>query len=148
MYNIMCSCSSARTNYYVHAALVSNCISVQFKVKVPAVKCTDASCCILVNAPVCHVTLPSWQVVQFHPNGKYIATGSSDRTCRLWDVQSGQCVRLLPGSKVGPWPGVWYGRPQDRFLFISLLSFSLRMSLTQLCSRQMESTWRLEVMFV
>ena len=40
------------------------------------------------------------QVVQFHPNGKYIATGSSDHTCRLWDIHSGQCVRLFTGKKV------------------------------------------------
>ena len=40
------------------------------------------------------------QVVRFHPNGRYIATGSSDQTCRLWDIQNGQCVRLMPGSKV------------------------------------------------
>ena len=42
----------------------------------------------------------SIQVAQFHPNGKYIATGSSDHTCRLWDIHSGQCVRLLAGKKV------------------------------------------------
>ena len=41
-----------------------------------------------------------FQVVRFHPNGRYIATGSSDRTCRLWDIQNGQCMRLMPGSKV------------------------------------------------
>ena len=40
------------------------------------------------------------QVAQFHPNGKYIATGSSDHTCRLWDIHSGHCVRLLAGQKV------------------------------------------------
>ena len=44
---------------------------------------------------------PAPQVVRFHPNCNYLATGSSDRTCRLWDVQSGQCVRLFPGTKVG-----------------------------------------------
>ena len=44
---------------------------------------------------------PPPQAVQFHPNCNYLATGSSDRTCRLWDVQSGQCVRLFSGTKVG-----------------------------------------------
>lgn len=41
------------------------------------------------------------QAVRFHPNGQYIATGSKDRTCRLWDIQTGLCVRLMRGCKVG-----------------------------------------------
>ena len=36
-------------------------------------------------------------MVQFHPNGNYIATGSTDRSCRLWDVQTGDCVRIFQG---------------------------------------------------
>lgn len=40
------------------------------------------------------------QCVQFHPNSNYIATGSSDRTIRLWDVLSGNCVRFMTGHKV------------------------------------------------
>lgn len=35
--------------------------------------------------------------MRFHPNGNYIATGSSDFSCRLWDVQSGECVRIFQG---------------------------------------------------
>ena len=37
------------------------------------------------------------QCVKFHPNSLYLATGSSDRTCRLWDVQKGTCVRVFAG---------------------------------------------------
>ena len=37
---------------------------------------------------------------KFHPNGNYIATGSCDRSVRLWDMLNGQCVRLFTGHKV------------------------------------------------
>lgn len=37
------------------------------------------------------------QCVKFHPNSLYLATGSADRTCRLWDIQRGACVRLFVG---------------------------------------------------
>jgi transcription initiation factor TFIID subunit 5 len=35
--------------------------------------------------------------VQFHPNSLYLATGSHDKSVRMWDVQRGACVRLLMG---------------------------------------------------
>lgn len=37
------------------------------------------------------------QCLAFHPNSLYLATGSTDRTCRLWDVQRGACVRIFMG---------------------------------------------------
>lgn len=40
------------------------------------------------------------QCVKFHQNCTYLATASTDRTCRLWDLQSGNCVRLFTGHKV------------------------------------------------
>lgn len=33
--------------------------------------------------------------MQFHPNSNYIATGSADRSVRLWDIQSGRCIRIF-----------------------------------------------------
>ena len=42
---------------------------------------------------------PLPQCLQFHPNSNYVATGSSDRTVRLWDVLNGQCVRYYTGHK-------------------------------------------------
>jgi transcription initiation factor TFIID subunit 5 len=41
------------------------------------------------------------QCLQFHPNSLYLATGSSDWTARLWDVQRGACVRVFIGHQ-GP----------------------------------------------
>ena len=35
------------------------------------------------------------EVIEFHPNGHYVATGSSDRQVRLWSVETGECVRLF-----------------------------------------------------
>lgn len=37
--------------------------------------------------------------VRWHANCNYIATGSSDKTVRLWDVQSGDCVRIFIGHR-------------------------------------------------
>lgn len=37
------------------------------------------------------------QCVNFHPNGMYLATGSSDKTIRVWSASEGKTVRLLVG---------------------------------------------------
>ena len=39
--------------------------------------------------------------LDFHPNSLYLATGSSDWTARLWDVQRGACVRVFIGHQGG-----------------------------------------------
>lgn len=35
------------------------------------------------------------QAIAFHPNGNYLATGSTDLTVRLWCVTSGKLIRVF-----------------------------------------------------
>ena len=37
--------------------------------------------------------------MQFHPNSSYLATGSTDKTVRLWAVADAKLVRVFPGHK-------------------------------------------------
>ena len=39
--------------------------------------------------------------LSWHPNCNYLLSGSDDKTIRMWDVQSGRCVRILSGCKFG-----------------------------------------------
>ena len=35
--------------------------------------------------------------ITFNPQGSRILTASSDKTSRLWDVESGECLQVLEG---------------------------------------------------
>ena len=39
------------------------------------------------------------EVVSFHPNCQYLATGSADCSVRLWDIASGNSARVLLGHQ-------------------------------------------------
>jgi transcription initiation factor TFIID subunit 5 len=39
--------------------------------------------------------------VTWHPNCNYILSCGDDKTVRMWDIQTGRCVRLLTGSSSG-----------------------------------------------
>jgi WD40 repeat protein len=55
---------------------------------------------IINNSSLLMCSFSVLQCLQFHPNSNYIVTGSCDRSIRLWDILSGNCVRLLTGHKV------------------------------------------------
>lgn len=35
------------------------------------------------------------ECIEFHPNAHYVATGSCDKQIRLWEIETGECVRLM-----------------------------------------------------
>jgi WD40 repeat protein len=47
------------------------------------------------------------QSVAFSPNGACALSGSEDRTLRLWDLETGRCLRVLEGHTARVWSVAW-----------------------------------------
>jgi transcription initiation factor TFIID subunit 5 len=60
---------------------------------------SDVDVCNSVVFRACLASDCISQCVKWHPNSLYLATGSSDWTARLWDVQRGSCVRVFIGHQ-------------------------------------------------
>jgi len=37
--------------------------------------------------------------VSFSPDGRYVLSGSDDKTLKLWDVKTGECIRTFEGHE-------------------------------------------------
>jgi WD40 repeat protein len=57
-----------------------------------------------------------WSVA-FSPDGGFLASGSFDRTIRLWDLDSGKCFQVLHGHENGVFSVAFL--PQDNALLLA-----------------------------
>jgi GTPase SAR1 family protein len=53
--------------------------------------------------------------VAFSPDGKWALSGSADNTLRLWEVESGRCLRVLEGHSDSVWSVAWSGDGRHAF---------------------------------
>ena len=65
----------------------------------PPFSCTSATSALPPPSPPPSGHQSDVDLVRWHPNCHYVATASSDRSVRLWDVASGACVRAMGGLR-------------------------------------------------
>ena len=53
--------------------------------------------------------------VAFSPDGTRALSGSEDKTVRLWEVESGRCLRVLEGHSARVWSVAWSGDSRHAF---------------------------------
>lgn len=77
----------------------------------------------------------------FSPDGKYVLTGSQDKTARLWDAQSGKQIRTFPSHNFGAVPQVAYS-PDGKYVLVAssdgtaqLADVKLETLIQSVCSR-------------
>jgi COMPASS component SWD3 len=64
--------------------------------------------------------------VDFNKDGSLIVSGSYDGLCRIWDVESGQCLKTIIFDKNPPVSFVKFS-PNGRFILASSLDSNLRL---------------------
>ena len=70
----------------------------------------------------------SFQCIAFHPNGIYIATGSTDTTIRMWCVVSGKVLRIFTDCHL-PVNAISFS-PDGKFLAAAGKSYLIKTYLT------------------
>jgi len=87
---------------------------------------------------------PSINSITWHHNCNYVLTGADDKTVRMWDVQTGRCVRLLTGCRAGVnlvrvCPSGRYVAGADYFGVVNIWDLGTGRKVSELCHNNLSS---------